>query len=98
MATVRLMDDGEAIGLVDYTANLDHWDGHNFTCGSTGHHLGIGKLKDGRFYACHGTQWQGERDYAEVISETEAKKLCLSNDPDVYGNLFGEPAPVADEV
>ena len=25
--------------------------------------------KDGRFYLCHGTQWQGEQDHAEIVGE-----------------------------
>jgi len=75
--SVRLYDGDDPIGVVDYTENLNHWDGSNWTCGSMGRHLGIGKLKDGRFYLCHGTQWQGERNRAEVISEEEAKRAIL---------------------
>ncbi|WP_456326471.1 hypothetical protein [Palaeococcus sp. (in: euryarchaeotes)] len=90
---VRLFDDDKVIGVVKYTNNLDHWDGHNWTCGSPGRHLGIGKTKDGRFYLCHGTQWQGERDYAEIISEEEAKRLVLMHNPDIFEKLFNEPVP-----
>ena len=93
MSKVRLFEDDEAIGTVEYTNNLDHWDGSNHTSGSTGHHLGVGKLKDGRFYVCHGTQWQGERNSAEVITEDEAKSLTLQHNPEIYEELFGEEAP-----
>jgi len=90
---VRCFENQEVIGMVEYTNNLDRWDGNNFTAGRTGRHLGIGKLKDGRFYACHGTQWQGERDSAEIITEVEAKKLCLLHKPDIYKEMFKEPIP-----
>lgn len=93
MGTVRLFDDEMAIGTVEYTSNLDHWDGSNHTCGSVGRHMGIGKLKNGEFYVCHGTQWQGERDTANVITEDEAKSLALQHNPDIYEELFGEEAP-----
>lgn len=95
MSKVRCFDEegGDVIGMVNYTANLDHWDGHNWTSGSTGRHIGVGKTKDGRFYVCHGTQWQGEQDYAVIITEDEAKKLTLRHDPDRYEEIFGEEVP-----
>lgn len=93
-------DDPESrkcIGRVKYTDNLDYWDGRNMTCGSTGRHLGVGKLRDGRFFLCHGTQWQGERDYAEVVSEKEAKQAVMNaNDDRLYRELFGEDIPQLD--
>lgn len=99
MAKVRCFEhdgpEARVIGLVEYTDNLDHWDGNNYTCGSVGRHLGIGKTKDGRFYLCHGTQWQGERDYAVIVSEDEAKEAVLRHNPDsqLYEEIFGEPIP-----
>jgi len=93
METVRLYDEDEAIGVAEYTDNLDYWDGSNNTCGSTGRHLGIGKLKDGRFYLCYGTQWQGERDHAEVINKEQAKQAVLENNPDVWNEFFDEDLP-----
>ncbi|MBN1574739.1 MAG: hypothetical protein JW984_16200 [Deltaproteobacteria bacterium] len=97
MSKVTLYDEnGNALGLVAYTDNLDHWDGHNMTCGATGRHLGVGKLKDGRFYVCHGTNWQGEKNHAELISEEEAKSLVLSHRADMYQEIFGEEPPVLD--
>ena len=87
-------EDREVIGMVEYTDNLDRWDGRNYTSGSTGRHLGIGKTKDGRFYACYGTQWQGEQDYAEIVSADRAKQLCLLHNPDIYEELFKESVPV----
>jgi hypothetical protein len=95
---VPLHDGERVIGRVYYRDNLDHWDGHNYTCGSTGRHLGIGKTKSGKFFLVHGTQWQGERDYAEVVSEAEAKDQVMRvGDNKLYRELFGEPIPVLED-
>lgn len=90
---VRCFDGEKVIGAVNYTDNLDTWNGRNWTSGSLGRHLGVGKLEDGRFYACYGTEWQGRKDYAEVISEDEAKELVLRYNLNVYKELFDEEAP-----
>ena len=78
------------IGMVDYTDNLDHWDGHNWTSGGTGYHIGIGKTKLGKWYVCYGTQWEGQQDYAHIISEAAARQKCLDHGGN-YEQLFGEP-------
>jgi len=44
MYIAPLYDGDDNIGTAECTDNLDHWDGHNWTCGSTGRHLGIGKI------------------------------------------------------
>jgi hypothetical protein len=91
---VPLYDGERCVGRVSYTENLDDWDGGNFTCGSTGRHLGVGRTRSGQFYLCHGTQWQGERDYAKVVSEEEAKEAVMRrNETDLYRELFGEEIP-----
>ncbi len=72
-------ENGQIVGRVNYNSNLDHWDGHNHTCGSTGRHLGITKLKDGRFVLIHGTQWQGEQDSAEIVTPEEALQAILNS-------------------
>lgn len=90
----KLYDGTKCIGKVEHTTNLDHWDGNNYTSGSTGKHLGIGQLKDGRYYLCYGTQWQGEQDYAEVISEEEARHAVISHgDNRLFAELFNEEIP-----
>lgn len=61
-------EDGRVIARVKYNDKLDFWDGRNITCGSTGRHMGYTRLKSGKWVLIHGTQWQGERDYGEVIS------------------------------
>jgi hypothetical protein len=89
--------DRSCIGRVTYTSNLDYWDGNNYTCGSTGHHLGVGKTRNGRYFLVHGTQWQGERDYAEIVTEAEAKSAVMARDDDaLYQKLFGENIPDLD--
>lgn len=70
----------EVIARVKYNHDLDTYDGHNFTCGSAGHHKGITQLSDGRFVLIHGTQWQGEHDWAEVISKDRAVQEILKSD------------------
>jgi hypothetical protein len=69
---------GNLVAVVKYNNDLDFWDGRNFSCGSTGRHLGITKLKDGRYVLIHGTDWQGERDYAEVVTDEEALNAIIS--------------------
>lgn len=69
----------EVIARVRYNQNLDFWDGRNFTCGSTGRHKGLTKLKDGRYVLIYGTQWQDEKDYAIVISAKQALQEILKS-------------------
>ena len=69
---VNVYEDEEVIGRVRYNANLDYWNGSNWTNGSTGRHMGLTKLQDGRYVLIHGTQWQGEKDSAEIVSADEA--------------------------
>ena len=62
-------ENGLVIGHVKYNSVLDHWDGNNFTDGSTG-----------RFVLIHGTQWVDEDDYAEVVTDEEALQAILKSD------------------
>jgi len=66
--------------MVEANNNLDWWDGSNLTCGSTGRHKGLTRLSDCRYVLIHTTQWQGERDYAEIISEKQALQEILEAD------------------
>ena len=65
------------IAKVEYNQNLDVWDGQNYQNGGVGKHKGITKLSDGRYVLIYGSQWQNERDYAEVISKTDALQEIL---------------------
>jgi hypothetical protein len=76
---VNVYDEGEVVARVRYNCNLDFWDGRNFTCGTTGRHKGLTKLKDGRYVLIHGTQWQGEKDYAEIITPQQALQEVLKS-------------------
>jgi hypothetical protein len=89
MKKVPVFKHAHAIGIVDYIDNLDRWDGRNFNSGRNGRHLGVGRCKKG-WYVCYGTQWQGERSYAELVPETEARRICLKHNPDIFFELFGE--------
>ena len=71
-------EEGKVVARVQYNSNLDFWNGSNWTSGGTGRHLGITKLKkSNRFVLIHGTQWQGEQDIAEVISDEDAYQTIV---------------------
>jgi hypothetical protein len=83
---VNVYDGDEVVARVRYNACLDYWDGHNWTSGSTGRHKGLTKLRDGRYVLIHGTQWQGERDWAEIITAEEAlQEILKSGNADLLG-------------
>ena len=71
---------GELIATVEYNNNLDVWNGSNWQNGGTGRHLGLTKLEDGTYVLIHGTDWQSERDYAEVITPKKAYELIMEYD------------------
>lgn len=79
MAKVNVTDEfGNVVARVEYNSNLDTWDGSNRSSGSTGRHLGITKLvKSDQFVLIHGTDWQGERDSAEVVGDEVALQAIL---------------------
>lgn len=80
MAKVNVYEDGRVIARVEYNSNLDFWDGRNWTCGSTGRHLGLTRLrKSGQYVLIHGTDFQGEQDSAEIITEEEAYQAIISS-------------------
>ena len=73
-------DNGDLIATVKYNSNLDNWNGSNWQNGGTGHHLGIPKLSDGTFVLIHGSDWQGDRDWAETIPPKKAYELIMKYD------------------
>ncbi len=80
MAKVNVYEDGKVIARVQYTDNLDFWDGSNWTCGSTGRHLGLTRLrKSGQYVLIHGTDLQGEQDSAEIVTDEEAYQAIVSS-------------------
>jgi len=87
-------DYDRCIGQVPYTSNLDQWDGHDYTDGFCGCHLGVGKTRAGQFYFVHGNQWAGARDTALICTEEEARSAVMSaGKEDLYKRLFGAPIP-----
>ena len=81
---VNIYDEsGEIIGTVKYNSNLDVYNGRNYQNGGTGRHLGISKVSNGRYVLIHGSDWQGERDYAEIISDYEAFQKIMKYSPEL---------------
>ena len=72
-------ENGNVVARVRYNANLDYWNGRNWENGGTGRHKGLTKLKDGRYVLIHGTDWQGEKDWAEVITPEQALQEILKS-------------------
>lgn len=81
-------NDGKVIARVRYNQNLDRWDGNNYSSGSLGHHKGLTRLSDGRYVLIYGTQWEGGRDSAEVISAAQALQEILWSENE---ELLDEP-------
>ena len=52
-----IYDGNKYIGSATLTTNLDMWDGLRWRYEAVGCHLGIGKLDDGRYYACYASDW-----------------------------------------
>jgi len=74
---INVYEDGKVIARVERNNNLDRWNGHNWNSGEVGEHLGLTRLKDGRFVAIHTTQIEGGRDRATIISREDALQLVL---------------------
>jgi len=78
MSKVNVYDsEGNVVARVTYNQDLDFWDGRNWSCGGTGLHQGIAKLKDGNYVIVHGSQWQGDRAYGEIVSKEEALQAII---------------------
>ena len=80
---VNVYENGELIAVVKYNSNLDVWNGSNYQNGGTGMHLGITKLEDGTYVLIHGSDWQGDTDWAEIISDKKAYELIMKYSPDM---------------
>ncbi len=80
MVKVNVYEGGKIIARVQYNDNLDYWDGKNWTCGSPGRHLGLTRLrKSGQYVLIHGTDFQGEQDRAEIVTDEEAYQAIASS-------------------
>ena len=74
---VNVYDGNDVVARVRYNQDLDYWNGRNWQNGGLGLHKGITKLRDGRYVLIHGTDWQGEKDWAEVVSPEQALQEIL---------------------
>lgn len=83
-------ENNEVVARVESNQNLDYWDGNNMTCGSTGRHKGLTRLKKTKeFVLIRTTQWQGERDSAEIISKDQAfQEIAKSGSDDLMKRYF----------
>jgi hypothetical protein len=81
MKLVPLYDGEENIGSAPLVTNLDTWDGMRWRHLSTGCHLGVGKLDDGRYYACYASDWSPVRiiSYAGILGVFHEFIASLSN-------------------
>jgi hypothetical protein len=72
--------EAQIISNVKYNQALDYWDGHNWTNGGTGLHKGITRLKkSGKMVIIEGSQWQGSRDIAYVVTDQEARNEIIQS-------------------
>ena len=70
----------DIVARVKYNEKLDYWNGRNWGNGGLGMHKGITRLKDGRFVIIIGSQKQGSKDYAYIVSKEEALQEILKSD------------------
>lgn len=93
-------ENGDVVARVAVNSNLDFWDGRNMTCGSTGRHKGITRLKKTKeFVLISTTQWQGERDYAEIISDDQAyQEIAKSENEELMKKYFPEKVKGDEEI
>ena len=76
---VNVYKGDKIVARVRYNQNLDYWNGRNWTNGGVGLHKGLTKLRNGRFVLIHGSQWQGEKGWAEIISPEQALHEILAS-------------------
>ena len=89
MAKINVYDNEKIIARVKYNDNLDVWDGKNWRSGGIGLHKGLTQLQDGRFVLIHGTQLEGQRDWAEVISSSRAIQEILKSENEGLLDKYG---------
>lgn len=80
---VNVYRNGELVATVKYNQNLDVWNGSNWQNGGTGRHLGITKLSDGSYVLIHGSDWQGDTDTANIVSERTAYEKIMEYKPEL---------------
>jgi hypothetical protein len=81
-------ENGEVVAQVKYNNNLDVWDGHNCQNGGIGLHKGLTWLTNNKFVLIYGTQWPGQEDHAEIISEEQAIQEIIKAGKDELLDTF----------
>lgn len=71
--------DGEVVARVNHNRRLDRWDGSNWSSGYLGMHLGITRLRSGEYVLIHISDWSGEHDWAETVSDERALQAILKS-------------------
>jgi len=74
--------EGIVVARVKYNKNLDSIINTDCCNPKLGLHRGLTKLKTGKYVLIYGTDWQGSKDYAEIISKEEALNEILKSDND----------------
>ena len=69
----------EVVARVNYSVNLDCWDGRNWTNGGVGRHLGLTKLRDGRYVLIFQSEHDGERPYGLIVTPERALNEVLES-------------------
>ena len=91
-------EDGQVIARVTYNENLDYRGGRNWSNGGTGYHKGLTRLKSGQYVLIHGTDYQGERCWGEIITKNQAvQEILKSNDLELL-EKFKDLKEIADEI
>ena len=75
------------MGSVPLTTNLDAWDGMGWRHQAPGCHLGLGRLDDGRYYACYASDWP-EGIIRRKQNDGTYEILYLEHNGEIYENMF----------
>jgi hypothetical protein len=95
VSMIRVEDGCSTVGYVEYSTNLDHWDGSRWGYGGgVGEHRGLVRWHDG-YVVVYGSEYPGHT-YGVPVGEVEAKTAVFaSGDPDLAAEFF--PGGVSQE-
>ncbi len=78
---VKLQRGEQIIGEVPSNDQLDYLVNTNWQNGGVGRHLGFGFWeRTNEYYLVHGTNWQGETDWAEIVTADRIVKEIIKSD------------------
>lgn len=81
--SLELGESSNVIAEVKYNNNLDSYP-------HAGRHLGLTMLSDGQYVLIHGSDYEGEKDYAEIITPEYALQCILKSGNDFLFESFPE--------